>query len=265
MRGRACQACGMSNDETRVFCSNCGTRLEGEIVELGGSEGGETKPLTAPPLPGSGFARRRVKRPVGAPRSGGGRVFSQLVFTAVIGAFLAAIIQMARTPDGIPPREGASVANARETLDQLRAAAASPLPTTWVINRTAINEFLVTTIQMESKGGSGLSAQFQRTFVVLERGSFELGIEQRFLARSLYFLLRGVAEPGDSGMDVRWVGGSIGRLPVHPALLPALEYLYRPSFGGLAQAVEPLAGTRRVTISPADVTFEWPGTHTPEQ
>ncbi|MDX2080184.1 MAG: zinc ribbon domain-containing protein [Terrimicrobiaceae bacterium] len=264
MKGRVCQACGAANDETRIFCSNCGARLEGDIVNLGGAGAtAESKPLAAPPLPQQTGRKRGPGRPPGSASRTGVSFVRQLVFTAVVAAFVAAIIQMARTPDNIPPKESVSQANARETLEQLQSAAASRLPTTWVINQTAINEFLVTTIQMNSTVDSSLSAQFVRSFVVTESGAFELGIEQRFLGRPLFFLIRGVPEPSGSRLKVRWVGGFIGRLPVHPNLLPALQVLFRPTFAGLAQALEPLALAGRATISPADVTLEWPGTQTP--
>lgn len=107
---------------------------------------------------------------------------------------------------------------------------------------------------------SAVTVEFQRAFVQLQEGSFQLGIEQKFLERNIYFLLEGQPEASGSGLDVKWSGGSIGRLPVHPALIPVFLRLFQPTITGLAQPLDLLRQTSSVKISPVDATFQCPGT-----
>jgi len=260
---RVCQHCGTENDDTRVFCSNCGTRLP--AVEAGSAAAplASSAGASAPPLPGA--FRPTAKKLLKPVKQGGGASalkLSSFFWTLVLAALLAAIIQMAREPDDIPPVTGANAAAAGETLSTLRKLLASPQPSSWTVNANAINQFLETTIQMQpsATGASAVTVEFQRTFLKLQEGCFKLGIEQKFLGRNFYFLLDGRPEASGSGLDVKWSGGSIGRLPVHPALIPVFFRLFQPTITGLEQPLDLLRQAGSVTITPSDATFQCPGT-----
>lgn len=272
---RACQHCGMENDDTRVFCSNCGTRLPAveAVSEVAAPKAPQiavkppavsTAGASAPPLPRA--FRPSVKKPVKPVKKGTSALsLSPLFWTLVLAALLAAIIQMAREPDNIPPKVGASAGAtgaASATLSTLRELVTSPQPSSWTVNGKAINQFLETTIQMKPSivDASAVTVEFQRAFVQLQEGSFQLGIEQKFLERHFYFLLEGQPEASGSGLEVKWSGGSIGRLPVHPALIPVFLRLFQPTITGLAQPLDLLRQTSLVKITPVDATFQCPGT-----
>ncbi len=273
MNVRICGHCGAENDLTRVYCANCGARLPEETTALATAPAAAPAaapamaapaPRSAPPLPGAPYRRRA---PVSTPPKGGkassspgGFVFSQLIVTALIGAVLAALIQMARLPDLIPVPVPRNAASASETLKVLRECSQAASMTSWTVNGKAVNEYLATTIIMQPTDSTSLlKAEFQRVFVMPESGWFEFGMEQKFFGLNLYFLLRGVSEKTEGGMTVRWVGGAIGRLPVHPRLLGALQILFRPTFQGLEQVLPLLANASAVEITPADVTIRWSG------
>jgi len=211
--------------------------------------------------------RRTPIKPVPKPaESGSTRVLlRELILTAFLGAILAGMIQMAREPDRIPPRSSANAGAADETLDTLHALNSSMRPVSWTINQNAANEFLATTIQMESPtgGNNGLRATFQRAFVRLDTGRLTLGVEQQFLSRSFYFLLDAVPEPLPQGMGTKVVGGAIGRLPVPPVLLPVFMRFFQPTVAGLAQPLGLIRRAKSVTVKPEDVTLQWAGTPSP--
>jgi hypothetical protein len=185
----------------------------------------------------------------------------ELILTAFLGAILAGMIEMVREPDRIPPRSSANAGAASETLDTLHALNSSTRPVSWTINQNAANEFLATTIEMESTdgGNNGLRATFQRAFVRLDTGRLTLGVEQQFLTRSFYFLLDAVPEPLPQGMGAKVVGGAIGRLPVPPVLLPVFMRFFQPTVAGLAQPLGLIRQAKSVTIKPEDVTLQWAG------
>lgn len=258
MSDRACIHCGSENDSTRVFCSNCGTRLPERAPEPGG-EAPATPGRCAPPLPQP--VRGNPVKPLPKPAERGitGVLVRELILTAFLAAILAGMIQMAREPDQIPPRSGASDTGARETLATLRELGSSTRPIRWTINQNAANEFLATTIQME-QSNSLLQVKFGRAFVRLDTGRLTCGIEQQFLGRSLYLLLDVVPEASPQGLDAKVVGGAIGRLPVPPALLPVFMRLFQPMITGLAQPLDLIRQAKSVAVTPTDVTLQWAGT-----
>lgn len=268
---RACEHCGVENDDTRVFCGNCGTRLpEGNPSEGAGQAAPGPLPTvsaagaTAPPLPRVPVRKHRKPSPPPSAqtRSATGFLISSLFWMAVISATIACVMQMVRAPDNIPPAVGISTAAAQETFTTLKELVASPKPISWTVNSKAINQFLETTIEMKPSdaGISGMSASFQRAFVKLNRGNFSLSIDQKFLGANLYFVLEFEPLVTGAGLDARPTGGAIGRMPVHPALLPVFLRLFEPTITGLSQPLECIQKAKSVTITPDDATLQWPGT-----
>jgi len=175
---------------------------------------------------------------------------------------LACLIQMAREPDNVPAPVGADTLAAHETFSTLKDLGASPKAISWTINSKAINQFLESTIEMKPNdaGVSSLSARFQRAFIKLKKGSFALCVDQKFFGTHLYFLLDFDPVTSASGLGAKPVGGAIGRMPIHPALMPVFLRLFEPAITGLAQPLELLKKAKSVTITPDDATLQWPGT-----
>lgn len=272
---RTCQHCGTDNDHTRIFCGNCGMRLpEAGAPAPASPAAAEGKPaagtaagLAAPPLPGVPYQRpkrrsRESSRPAPAERGATGFLVSSLLWLAVISATLACVIQMAREPDSIPEAVGVDTSAAHETFSTLKDLGDSPKPISWTVNSKAINQFLESTVEMKPADGgmADLSARFQRAFVKLNKGSFALCIDQKFLGAHLYIMLALQPESAGSGLRAKATGGSIGRMPVHPALMPVFLRLFQPTITGLSQPLELLKKAKSVAITPDAATFQWPGT-----
>jgi len=211
---------------------------------------------TAPPIYAPVQKREKKKAPV--ERGFLGVLVRELVLMAALGAILAAVIQMAREPQGVPAAASASAAAVEETITTLRSSGESVRAISWTINQSAVNEFLATTIQMDSSAGTG-GAKFERAFVILNTGSLDLGIEQKLFGRSLFFLLNVTPEPTDAGLGARVTGGAIGRLPIHPRLLPVFMRFFDQTIAGLAQPLELLRGVKSAAVKPGDVTLQWAG------
>ena len=273
---RTCGHCGEDNDDTRVFCANCGTRLPERDPATAAEPAGRTGP-TAPPAVGSSAPPlpagppRKSKKPAKAAAAGdkgvAGFFIASLFWMAVVSATLAAVVQMVRSPDNVPAPLGINTSAAHETFSTLEDLVASPKAISWTLNSKAINQFLETTIEMKpgSSGNSNLSARFQRAFIILHKGSFALCVDQRFMSSNLYFLLEVEPVITDSGLGAKPVGGAIGRMPVHPALLPVFLRLFEPTITGLAQPLDLLKKAKSVAITPDDATLQWPGTGNPAQ
>ena len=268
---RTCEHCGVENDDTRVFCGNCGTRLSEAIpAAAAGLPVSKTAPVmpavgvTAPPLPGVPSRRPGKPSKPSSDQTRGvtGFLISSLFWMAVVSATLACVIQMVRSPDNIPPATGIDTAAARETFTTLKDLVGSPKPISWTVNVKAINQFLETTIEMKpaDSGISGMSASFKRAFVKLHRGNFSLLIDQKFLGTNLYFVMEFEPLATAAGLDARPTGGAIGRLPIHPALIPVFLRLFEPTITGLSQPLGCIKKAKSVTITPDDATFQWPGT-----
>jgi len=263
MNVKVCSQCGAENDSTRVYCQNCGTRLPEELTKASqpvAEEGAPSQPArSAPALP---VARGwKAAKPPKEESSGLLSVLvRQIFFTAVMAAILAALIQMVRTPDAIPPAVPLNAAAAETTFATMRQCATSPSPGSWTVNEAAINEFIISTVQMQSSGSkSSLQAEFRRAFVVLREGSAGYFVEQAMLGGNLFFELQFEPEVVSGHLQAKVIGAAIGRLPVHPSLAPLIMPLFRPSLSGLEQALDMLKNASGATITVNEVVVKWPG------
>lgn len=266
MSSRICPHCEAANDLTRVFCAECGTRLPAHVPEETPHEAKPAAPAaagsSAPPLPVP-IRRRAPVKPIKQAQPSLVVLLAKMVLsTAVLAAILAAVIQIAREPDGIPPVAEPNAARAEETLDSLKKMGESELPISWTLNQHSVNEYLASMIRMapESIPSYGLGAEFQRAFVRLVPGRVGLGIEQKFLTRSVYFLLEFEPEKSAAGLEAKVSGGELGRLPIPDALLPAFRRLFDPALSALSPPLDAIRKAEAVTIQSGDVKLQWAGT-----
>jgi len=266
MSARTCPHCGAANDLTRVFCAECGTRLPAHVPEEAPCEGqpaaAATAGTSAPPLPAPVRRRAPVKPIKQAQPSLVALLAKMVLSTAVLAAILAAVVQIVRAPDGIPPVAEPNVAATVETLSSLKRMGESELPISWTLNEKSVNEYLASTIRMapEAIPSYGLGAEFQRAFVILVPGRVNLGIEQKFLTCSVYFLLEFEPQKSDAGLEAAVTGGALGRLSIPAALLPAFRRLFDPTLSALSPPLDAIRRADAVTIQSGDIKLQWAGT-----
>jgi len=264
MNVKVCASCSEENDVSRIYCQNCGSRLPEELTpasKAAVAAAGESvqSARSAPALPVS-----RRSQPIKPTRDGApsllGVLVPQIFYTAVMAAILACVVQMARQPDGIPSAVPVNAAAAQKTFSTMQDCANSAQSGSWTVNEAAINEFIISTVQMRSSGSSSMfQAEFRRAFLVLRAGAASYFVEQSVLGGALFFQLQFEPEAVSGQLQPRVTGAAIGRLPIHPSLVAAIMPFFRPSLSGLDQATALLQKAGGATITPTEVVIQWPG------
>ncbi len=244
-----CTSCGFENDSTRVFCQNCGERLERE----------EGSPAPAPVQP------HRYSDPSSkpAPRQGGllllvGGLFKDLVRLAVLAAIAACLVQMIRTPDDVPPVIVPRAPSASMLAADIQTAVESPYPRSLDISEEAANNFLAARVEGAAEGSSTWRATFTRAYVVIGTGEFSLGIEQKLKNYPLYLQLRLEPRSSAEGATLEPVGGSIGRLALPRFLIPYFVKPFEPVLTTIAGQLRWFETADKFTFAPEVATVEWP-------
>jgi len=247
-----CTSCGFENDSTRVFCQNCGERLE--------REGGDKAPVqphrytdhSATPAP----AKNGLLLLIGA-------LFKDLFRLALLAAMAAALVQMIRIPDDVPPVIVARAPSASILAADIQTAVESPFPRSLDISQEAVNNFLASRV-VGDEGSQTWRAKFARAYVVIRTGEMSLGIEQTIKNYPLYLQLR--LEPRSSAekATLEMVGGSIGRLPVPHFLLPYFAKPFEPVLASLAGQTRWFEKAEKFTFTPEVATVLWPANSSPE-
>jgi zinc-ribbon domain len=244
-----CSQCGHENDPTRVFCQNCGARLE--------RPAGEDPAISGPTkVPSESRLRGRAASTGLAATIFG--FIRRLVSTAILAAILAVLVQTARKPDDVPPAQPANEVQAGQLLHAVQVLSGSNYARTIEISEAQANNYLAASIVPDSSTSSSiLRAEFSRAFVVVRSGELKFFVEQRLYGWPIYMYL--ITAPATSGgkSSLRVTGGGIGRMPLSARLIPLLEGIMRPVIASTSEAATALESADEIVFTPAMAKLSW--------
>jgi len=250
-----CQSCGFENDPTRVFCHNCGVRLErpAEVVEQVAKEKEAAAQKAATLRQAGPGAAKKERFSLAYLLVDSGVALVKLGFLA---ALLAVIFLMLQTPDNIPAPLPESLPRSQQFKETILEYAVNPYPRTLEVPAQMAEFLLANEFTLSSAAGSLalLKAEPRRLYSIPGNNEFVVGIEFYLLYLDAYLTSTFAVENG----EVRLIGGSVGRLPVPKVLLPYWNWTGMLTDSG-SELVEALRKCREIEITPSQVTLRWTG------
>lgn len=217
-----CTQCNYENESERIYCHNCGVKLDRSVlpeeVVTKSSKRQSSRRVRKLMRPGSGAVRK---------------LFRSLLFLVIWSVIAASLIQMARTPDGVPP-EKQGLADAPQLRLVLEDVTASPIPRRLGLSAEVINGYLHNTIK---SAASTVSAEmkFVRCFVNLEPGVCHVTTEQSVFGWPIFTGSAYALEIRDGKLRATNAGGNMGRLPVHPKIMAYADIAFQKVWDALKQ------------------------------
>ncbi len=215
----ACKQCGYENETQRVYCHNCGAKLDRSVLP----EDTQRKKNESP-----GAVRKRVRN-FGSPgRFTLGRLVKMILSAVVYGFIAAALIAAALPPHDLPKVAGDSLdapAVPYEIEDALAARRSL------VFSEDQLNAYLARAIRARK---SDSWTQYKRTFVQLKPREVWTSIEYTIFQHPIYLSVGQSPKVEGGKLTADYVGGRMGRLPIPAALMP---FLVKP-FATLADALK---------------------------
>lgn len=262
-----CTACGHENDLTRVFCQNCGTRLE---RDAGVSVPQVSEPGTPPPLVETAnrpaFRKKAPQSSLNQPKqkSLAGMFVKKVISTAILGAILAVIVLIARPPVTIPAPSPVNEMAANNLLQFVEDYSESPYLRELVLTEQQINGYLASKVKVAaSTAGALYKPEFKRAFVVINQGSLRVFIEQSLAGYSLYEYMDVVPKVSKTGLTYETTGAGIGRFPMPEQGIFLLEDGFSALFGALRDLQSPFATAHELILTPGSVKIRWLGQKPP--
>lgn len=238
-----CASCGYENDPTRVYCHNCGTRLDRGNV-------------AAPPTgftPPSDMAKMRKPRQAVAWGRYFGALFKLALLALLVAAVALALLPPRHLPAPVEPDENLAsrLSGLLDDASSSREARAFGLPA------EDINRWLVSSVSLQGGTGS-MQLKPQRLYAVPGHGQMRVGLEVTVAGAGQVFF-EGDYEPvrEGNGYTLEPRRYSVGRLSL-PVLL---GWPVQKQLDGLAEALSgPLGQLSRASyigVSPEMVTLRW--------
>jgi hypothetical protein len=244
-----CSQCGHENDSTRVFCQECGARLERAPRE---------EPTISAPTKVPAGSRLRGRVATTGLAATIFAFFRGVVSTAILAAILAALIQMSRQPEDVPPAQVANEVQAGQLLHTVQVLSGSNYARTVDISQAQANNYLAASIVPDpATSHSMFRADFSRAFVVIRSGELKFFVEQRLFGWPIYMYLISVPETAGGKASLRVTGGGVGRMPISPRLMPLLEGIMRPVIASTSEAVTVLESADEVFLTPSMAKLSW--------
>jgi len=214
-----CEQCNYENEPERVYCHNCGAKLDRSLLPKG-----VEKKQEAPEK-----ARQRIAK-LTNPNSGWfWRELKTLFKTAIYAALAATVLLLVQKPDGVPDLKGEPTM--RLVSSDMMEAIESPAPRPLSFSEPEVNQYLKQ--MLKSKEGAIPGLQFVRAFVNLRPGVIRISTENSAWGYSVYSGVEYRLEVKDGKFTSTVVGGNFGRLAVDPQIMQYADYAFKSLWGAL--------------------------------
>jgi hypothetical protein len=216
-----CPECRRENEAERIYCHDCGARLDRTALAKEPPKGEDVKET-----------QRRLKNMLDPSRAKMRLMFFK-VSKLILGALAAAaIIQMILPPD-VPARVKTGEFPPQINLDLENAAMNhSQVPLRYT--EAQVNAYLGNALKSKQSALSSSVLQFERAVVTFDETVCRITVERSLLGFSFFTTTSTKVALQDGKVIASNNGGSIGRLPIHPLIMKYAD----PVFGDLWAALD---------------------------
>jgi hypothetical protein len=215
-----CKECEYQNEPERVYCHNCGAKLDRSVLPKEEQIRRESPDR----------ARKRIMKMTNPAASVLRRELGALVKTVIFAVLAAMLVQALREPENLPPAK--SNALPRLVASDLGNLADSATPQAGSFTEAELNTYLKSKVMPK---GSMPGVEVKRAYIDLEPGTVRIGLEKAIYGYSIYMGSLYHVEASNGVLVVVNIGGNIGRLPIHPLIM---ERVSPWALGSLSDAMQ---------------------------
>jgi hypothetical protein len=231
-----CPECRRENEAERIYCHDCGARLDRTSLAKIAPKGEDAKET-----------QRRLRTMLDPQRAKMRLMFFK-ISKLVLGAFAAAaIIQMIIPPDA-PPRQKSGEFPPQINLDLENAAmnqSAPPLQYT----EAQVNAYLGSALRSKQAALSKM-LQFERAFVSFDENVCRVTAQRSLFGLSVFTTTSSNVTLENGTLKASNNGGKIGRLRIHPMLMKYADPLFADLWAALDRERKAVAKMNAIEFHP---------------
>ena len=206
-----CPECQRENESQRVYCHECGTRLDRSAVKFHHEQVEDTQ--------------KRVKR-IFQPKWARVRAWCWNVFQlAAAAALVAVLVEMFLPPDVPPPAKDTLASSLQFDLEKM---ATKHQPPQRQVDEQTANAFIASIVRSRHTLVDHPLLPFKRAFVTFHENRCSVTAERALLGYySVYITCDLTPQLKDGRFNAPIQSASIGRLPIHPNIAKYMGVLFR--------------------------------------
>ena len=234
-----CGECRHENEAERIYCHNCGERLDRSAAAA-------QKPMVDPTE-----THRRLQKMLEPPSRGRHNFFAvgKLVLAAVAAA---ALVEMALPPELPAPTK---IVSPQIDLD-LENAHLRPSPLEY--SQDQINAYLAYRLISKKAALTYPFLTFVRATASFREGACTIAMERSLFGYSIFSRTSHRVETNAGKIAATNVGGWIGRLPIHPAIMQLGDIIFADLWSALERERKLIGKMGAVNFHDGSVTITAP-------
>jgi hypothetical protein len=236
-----CPECRRENEPERIYCHDCGARLDRTALAKSAPKGEDAKET-----------QRRLRTMLDPQRAKMRQLFFK-TSKVILGAFaLAAVIQMILPPD-VPPRPKTGEFPPQINLDLENAVlnhSTAPLQYT----EAQVNAYLGSALKSKQAALSKYLG-FERAIVKFDETVCSVTAERSLFGFSVFTTTSSKVTLQNGTLTAATIGGRIGRLPIHPLLMKYADPLFADLWGALDRERKTVAKMSAIEFHPQAVVL----------
>jgi hypothetical protein len=239
-----CPDCQHENEPERIYCHNCGARLDRTslIKEKSAEEESEAQ------------TKKRLKKMFDS-RRGRGKETALKFCKILLGALATAlVVVMILPPTDLPP-ETKDVSLAPMINMELINATSSPQPVTLVYSEEQVNSYLASIVRSKSSHAGEGYFPLRRILANFREDACGIEVQRQIFALSIYSGASYRVRLVNGKILAQTLGGHIGRMPIHPSIMKLSDLLLAKAWSTLDRERKSVARLSRIEFHPQSVTL----------
>ncbi|MEO7725335.1 MAG: zinc ribbon domain-containing protein [Chthoniobacterales bacterium] len=238
-----CPDCQHENEPERIYCHNCGARLDRTGLAKQKVEEGPTEERT----------RQHLKK-MFDPNRGKAKQMAFQLFKVLLGAVAVATVIVMVLPPNLPPAPKSSDFAPLINMD-IVSALSNREPSSLRYEENQVNGYLAATLRRKDSPSQEGFFPLKRVFVQFQEGQCSIHIERRLLKLSIYSGSSYRVTIANGKIAGQSTGGYIGRMPIHPALMKYVAVIFSKAWDSLARERNSVSRLAGIEFHPQAVTL----------
>ena len=243
-----CKQCNFENEPERVYCHNCGAKLDRSLLPPEASK--REDPV---------LVQERVRKMVKPRNVSLINQFKNLLYSISLAAVLAIIVVIIKPPDGLPNLDPSVVMDAPSITDDMDAAMQNGVAQRLTYKEDQVNAFLQSSLHgTKGEKAGALAMTFERVFIHLGDGVVQATTQQSLFGLSVYATTDRTFSVRNGVITSKPTGGSLGRLPIPARAMPVFEVVFQPVTKALDRTLKLLGQMQAATVRKGSVELITP-------
>jgi hypothetical protein len=227
-----CPECQHENEPERVYCHDCGARLDRSKVRI------KKEPIQD--------THKRVRRMFDPTRAKIKALGVSLVRVLFGAGLVALLLDMVLPPELPNPKKDALVSGLRFDLETM---ATKRQPPQLEVTEDQANGFMASAVKSKHSSLDKPMLEFRRALVAIHEQRCDFITERAFMGYwSLYLTCFYQPELKDGHLSAKIIGARIGRLPIHPKLAQNIGPLVADALGTIGNDLKHVSKLRSVEL-----------------